>query len=79
MGEEAWQTEVDSALQGRVKASVGCGSDHTTKDPHMVGDCIGKLGALLTTRRLQRPRQSWVERFHESLLSPMRATELDWG
>lgn len=43
----------DSAPQGRVKASVGCGSDHTLKDPHMMGDPTGKRGALLTTRRLQ--------------------------
>lgn len=37
----------DSAPQGRVKASVGCGSDHTLKDPHMMGDPTGKRGAPL--------------------------------
>lgn len=43
----------DSAPRGRVEASVGSGSDHTIKDPHTMGDSTGKLGALLTTRRLQ--------------------------
>ena len=51
----------NSGPQGGVKASVGCGCDHTIKDPHMMGDCTRKLGVLLTTRRLQSPRVEQAE------------------
>lgn len=74
-GEEAWQTE-DSAPQGRVETSV-----HRCSDPHMMGDSTGKLGALLSTRRLQNlsVEQEEAQADLGGTISCLRAMELGWG
>lgn len=66
----------DSAPQGRVETSAHHGSE-----PHMMGDSTGKLGALLTTRRLQRLSVEQEEAQIElgGAISCLRAMELGWG